>query len=268
MHPNIDLEIAEIRANAAFWDAKFSFLELRFAQAIDQRAFNPNQPRDEIGRWSNGGASTDRHPSGNVQVAQNGPRLPRIPGGGTRRINGVEQSVSLSQQIRLDAAVARASEATARVREREPGWRPRPGVYESVDGEIRHYEEQMIEANARLQHQVRQDLQEIVRQRAGQGTIEDVFLPRGKELGEQIGTDENIRTVTRLEFDMIRNWVERNPAIQRFDVGFPTTYPGRAYRLIDFSKVGVRDSIYSGPTIDIINSSSRQFEPGYKVHRR
>jgi Bacterial CdiA-CT RNAse A domain len=43
------------------------------------RGFNPNQARDEIGRWvyGGGGSSTERKPIEGTQVAQNGPTLPQ-----------------------------------------------------------------------------------------------------------------------------------------------------------------------------------------------
>jgi hypothetical protein len=46
-------------------------------------------------------------------------------------------------------AQARAQTATARVRELEPNWRPRPSAYESVEGLIRAYEAEAQEAQAR-----------------------------------------------------------------------------------------------------------------------
>jgi hypothetical protein len=55
------------------------------------RGFNPNQPRDEIGRWTGGGGFgfADRQPLGGVQLAQGrGGVPPRIPMQPMRRIAG------------------------------------------------------------------------------------------------------------------------------------------------------------------------------------
>ena len=54
------------------------------------------------------------------------------------------------QAVRLAAAQARQHDAIARVRELEPNWRPKPSVHETVEGLIRTYERETLEAEARL----------------------------------------------------------------------------------------------------------------------
>jgi hypothetical protein len=49
----------------------------------------------------------------------------------------------------LAIAQARADEAIARVRERDPNWRPRRSLYESTEGKIRALEAEAEEAQAR-----------------------------------------------------------------------------------------------------------------------
>jgi hypothetical protein len=54
------------------------------------------------------------------------------------------------QAVRLIEAQARADRAIARVREFDPNWRPRPSIYEGIEGRIRAYESEAEEAEARL----------------------------------------------------------------------------------------------------------------------
>jgi hypothetical protein len=53
------------------------------------------------------------------------------------------------QLARLAIAQARADEAISRVRQRDPNWRPRPSLYETVEGQIRALEAEAAEAQAR-----------------------------------------------------------------------------------------------------------------------
>lgn len=69
------------------------------------------------------------------QYAQAGGRR----SGTSVRINGQIVEVSPGQAAELQAVQARADGAIARVREREPDWKPTPSAYESVDGLIRKY---------------------------------------------------------------------------------------------------------------------------------
>jgi hypothetical protein len=52
------------------------------------------------------------------------------------------------QAARLVEAQSRAENATARVRELDPNWRPTPSAYESVEGLIRSYEADAHQAQA------------------------------------------------------------------------------------------------------------------------
>lgn len=54
-----------------------------------------------------------------------------------------------AQLQRLDAAARRLDAATQRLREIDPTWRPPPGLYETAEGQIRHYEDVAQQAEAR-----------------------------------------------------------------------------------------------------------------------
>lgn len=50
--------------------------EISFRRLLrESKAFNPNQPRDDHGRWTNGGSSLSAHPR--LYVASNFPRIPQ-----------------------------------------------------------------------------------------------------------------------------------------------------------------------------------------------
>jgi hypothetical protein len=59
------------------------------------------------------------------------------------------------QALRLFEAETRAEHAIARVRELDPGWRPRPSAYESIEGLIRAHESDVQQAQARLRELAR-----------------------------------------------------------------------------------------------------------------
>jgi hypothetical protein len=87
------------------------------------------QPRVPAGN-SDGGRWTD---GGSVIRVQH---RPRGSGGGTRRIAGRQVDITPAQATRLEISHAQMQAAVRRVRELEPRWRPRPNLYETVEGEI------------------------------------------------------------------------------------------------------------------------------------
>ncbi len=119
---------------------QLKLLRLRLAL---KAGFDPNQPRvpagePDAGRWTDGGG-------GSFRVAQRAPR----EGGGRRRIEGEYENATPAQQTRLEMSRVQADAAVARVTRADPTWRARPGLYESVEGEIAHNEDVLREANER-----------------------------------------------------------------------------------------------------------------------
>ncbi len=89
---------------------------LRAPTPSKQKAgFNPDQPRDDHGKWTDSG-----HDAG-----KDGPErdLPSTDISAQRRI-GARPAGTPAQHARLDAAIANAREAIARVQQLEPNWRP------------------------------------------------------------------------------------------------------------------------------------------------
>jgi hypothetical protein len=110
-----------------------------------QSHFNQEQPRvpaghPDGGQWTNGGgggtdsriisdAPSDSDWKPGAQYANASRR-----GSGSGRGGGRFNEPEPGQAARLAIAQARADEAIARVRERDPNWRPRPSLYESTEG--------------------------------------------------------------------------------------------------------------------------------------
>ena len=111
---------------------------VRFYLAADQLRevlkFNPNwssQPRvpagnPDGGQWTDGG--------GRVIAVQARPPGPR--GGAPRRIGGNWRDITPEQATRLEISHAQMQAAVRQVQRLEPRWKPRPSLYETVEGEI------------------------------------------------------------------------------------------------------------------------------------
>jgi hypothetical protein len=118
-------ELASIKTELKFW-----------CFSNDLKAnFNPNQPRVPAGnagggQWTGGGGHTDFSASG-------------------RRLTGPPKGTP-AQQARLQIAEARARDATRRVRELDPNWRPKPSAYETMEGRIAAAQAEAREAQARI----------------------------------------------------------------------------------------------------------------------
>jgi hypothetical protein len=126
--------------------------------------YDPNQPRvpaghPDGGQWTDAGGSeiasrddgrvlSDATPHNDwLPWAQYAGRIPR----GSRR----GPPATPAQEARLAAAEVRERNAVRAVQEREPNWEPRPGIYNTVEGEIAHREARALEAEARLQVLIR-----------------------------------------------------------------------------------------------------------------
>jgi len=106
--------------------------------------FDPSQPRVPAGN-PDGGEWT-RPGGGRWQLAQN---TPRRPVSGSRPRNGLGQATP-AQQTMLDSLRSQADAAVRRVQERDPKWKPRPNLDETIDGRIASYRAELAEAEIRL----------------------------------------------------------------------------------------------------------------------
>lgn len=134
----LDLDIARVRAlhgiASAFARLKWLRDATRFELAMHRHAlalkygYNPNQPRDEIGRWVDTG-------NGNrIWVAGGG----RSIGGGRGRFGPRDfPGATYGQLTRLDLEVGRTENAIQQIRRYEPEWQPRTENAKSIPGSIK-----------------------------------------------------------------------------------------------------------------------------------
>lgn len=114
----------------------------KLTELLRKAGFNPGQPRDDRGRWSDGGGGDGAL----ILVGANGrSSVPVRVGRGTLE-------ATPAQAARYAIANARAQESARRVRELDPNWQPRPSLTNpnSAAGAIRRAEAEAQQAEARL----------------------------------------------------------------------------------------------------------------------
>jgi hypothetical protein len=97
--------------------------------------FNPNwasQPRVPAGNGRISGQWTD----GGVQIIRVQARPRGSRSGAPRRIAGNWRDITPEQATRLEISHAQMQAAVRRVQRLDPRWKPRPSLYETVEGEI------------------------------------------------------------------------------------------------------------------------------------
>jgi hypothetical protein len=178
--PAADLEAWSADFERLRWQIKDLRIELALRRLRLKYGYNPDQPRDEQGRWTDSGGSagrndplirSDAEPSAtpNTRYAQDRPRSPvRV------RIGDRTFELEGGQAARLVEAQARADSAIARVRELDPIWRPTPSLKETVEGTINAYNAEANEAQARAS--------ELAKKGIGPGPFAGESIPaRGPE---------------------------------------------------------------------------------------
>lgn len=231
--------------------AQLDVRRLRLSLAL--RRFNPAQPRvpaghTDGGQWTDGGGGGEPR----TQLVALRPRAPV-----TRVIGGRAYPVTPAQEARLDMSAARARALIREVHRHDPSWRPRPSIYEAVEGQIRANEWDAAQATARLQQLGRREPQ-------GR-SLADVLMPGGSPVGtREKGAGEGIRTVRPPEFERMLQALSPGAEV----TPSPTGFPGVWYRLTDGSIVALRRSERHGITLDVIRSTSSALDNGYKVHQR
>ena len=243
-----------LQARYAFAVAQLELRQLRILRARKQ--YNPSQPRapagnPDCGQWTGGGGNGGGPRS---EYAQLRPR--RLPAG-HRIIGGRAHAVTPAQEARLDITAAQARALVREVQRRDPAWKPRPSIYEGVEGQILANQSEAQQARARLR--------ELNAQEPIPRPLHDIFRPGGQMLGSRQGrASEGTRTVTRSEFSKLLETL--SPHAQ--PISTPRTYDGLWYQRPDGSVFGVRRSRNSGITIDVIRSNHPSVDNGDKVHRK
>lgn len=211
--PSADRELVRIiRGALLMMEAETAATRMMLALRALERKYDPNQPRvpkgsADGGQWTDVGRSGERtDPADDYRLVE--PGLPVAPtgearvvlinrGGGRRRlpptvvVNGRRVPVTPAQALQLDLLHAEAVRVVRDARAIQPGWRPRPGLYEGAEGLIAHRRAEIAEA--RLFVALRGGGQRPV-----QESLADVLAASGRRLGEH-GTSNLTRIVPRFE---------------------------------------------------------------------
>src|SRR3954447_21956490 len=142
-------EEARARAAAELEEYEGAVLELRWlvkslgtdlALGRLRQKYSPDQPRDSVGRWTDGSSGGQNDPRIVSDATPDNEAIPgaqyaqsRGRGTVTVRVGGRTFEVEPGQAARLVEAQTRADDAISRVRELDPNWRPTPSFKESVE---------------------------------------------------------------------------------------------------------------------------------------
>jgi hypothetical protein len=170
-------------------------------------------------------------------------------------------------EVRRDEARDRARQAVARVRELDPGWKPRTmslAESGSMEGAIRHNDALRQEAEARF----------VQLSRAGRDTnwprrdpadFGSLLAPGGELVGNRApAARENVRTVSSAEFESIRSELMIGARQLRDN----PRYDGVRYQREDGSSFGLRLSHEHGLTLDVLESNTPLVKNGLRIHQR
>lgn len=138
-----ELRRAGLRLKCDIAWLRFMLAFKRFANAAIKANFNPAQLRIPAGQ-PGGGRWTDGGGGGLTFIGARGRTSVSI------RIGNRIMEATPAQATRLAFADAWARDATSRVREVDPTWRPEPSLTSSVEGEIAARQSEAREAETRL----------------------------------------------------------------------------------------------------------------------
>jgi hypothetical protein len=229
--------------------------------SAEQKAgFNPDQPRDDHGKWTDAG--------GDKEHAGDAPKPSLVSQPSAMRRGSPRMPATPAQQARLAIASARAREAVDRVQQLDPHWRPQSVTShdnrDDYEVMIRAKEAETSEAEARFMalSRARQDAPYPMRDPP---TTAEVLASGGNLRGYQLpGAGAKIRTVSPAEFEDMR--VELMAGARQIER--TGRYDGVWYRREDGSEIGLRISSDYGLTLEVIRSSHPLIPNGLRFHQR
>jgi hypothetical protein len=181
-----DTQNVLLKAHYAFAVAQLELRRLLILRA--RKRYDPSQPRVPIGnsdggQWTSGGGGGGPR----SEYAQLRPR--RLPVG-HRIIGGRAHAVTPAQEARLDVSAAQARALVREVQQRDPSWKPRPSIYEGVEGQILANQSEAQQATARLR-----ELR--VSGEVSSQPMQQILLRDGRPVGAQSPRSKvDVRTVT------------------------------------------------------------------------
>lgn len=107
--------------------------------------------------------------------------------------------------------------------------------------------------------------QVILNDATNRGSTSDILMPNGIPVGNvHPGAGPRIRTVTPEQFGALQAQLMSGAS----PVPTPPGYAGTWYQRADGTVFGIRNSVKSGATIDVVKSNNLSLPPGFKVHQR
>jgi hypothetical protein len=250
--PSVPRDLAGVRH--ALSGARLELETLRLAIAL--KRFNPSQPQAPAGN-PNGGQWTGEGGGWGTPRVEPASSRPRVGSSGTRVIRGRVHEVTPGQEARLDVSAAQARAFIRDVQQRDPSWRPRPSIYEGVEGEILANQSDALQAAARLR--------ELGGRESAARPLNEVLSPGDRLIGSrEARASISTRTVTSPEFNELLEAVSPNVQIVRS----PPDYQGVWYQRTDGTIFGVRRSPQHGITLDVIQNDHPLVRGGFKVHQK
>jgi hypothetical protein len=225
--------------------------------SAEQKAgFNPDQPRDDHGKWTDSGRD----------AGKDGDDRARSTDISAQRRIGPHPIGTPAQHARLDAAIVDAREAIARVQQLQPNWRPESATSfdnrSNIEVMIRAKEAETREAETRYVALARAGHDDSFPRRDAQTTA-DVL--RADAAGRPMpGSDRDTRTVSPARFEELR--LELMGGARR--MGPDPEYDGVRYRRQDGSEIGLRISHDHGLTLDVLRSNDPLIRNGFRIHQR
>jgi hypothetical protein len=155
--------------------------------------FNPDEPRDDRGRWTDGGDGAGNNVPGILSDASPDPLRPGAQyaqeeerdGAGSVMINGEAVEATPAQAARLAVAEAQTQEAIRRVHALDPNWEPTPSLYSTVEGYIAANQDDAAQARDRLEQ------------------LRSVGIGPGPFAGESIPAGDSVTAADRRELNRI-----------------------------------------------------------------
>ncbi|MEA2880004.1 MAG: filamentous hemagglutinin [Hyphomicrobiales bacterium] len=245
----------EVKAARIAFEKLWHDLQL---SAEQKAGFNPDQPRDDQGKWTDSGRSGDAGKDGNDRA--------RSTDISAQRRLGPRPAGTPAQHARLDLASGRAREAIARVQQLDPNWRPASMMSRDnprdMEAMIHAKEAETREAEARYVVLANAGHDDSFPRRDAQTTTDVLRAEAARS--PTPGSDKDTRTVSSARFEELR--LELMGGARR--MGPDPGYDGVIYRRQDGSEIGLRISHDYGLTLDVLRNNDRLIPSGFKVHQR
>lgn len=173
----------------------------------------------------------------------------------TTRINGRDVRITDGEEAEMIGWRVNRAAALAEVWKRDPSWRPPASLYATPRGAIDALESDTLAAEQRLREL---DWEQgtasnfVYRDGTGRRTDDEICRPNGDWVGERVGrAGSDVTTVSPSVFKSL--WQELSAGARLLPPAL--RYDGVSYETVNGGIIGLRNSEYSGWTIDLMSGS-------------